>query len=444
MIQRTINNVIDTFYNVIEYPEYITSVMVGPSEDQSKNGKICVKVTVSDISQTDNETKDIDEIIGLLPSSFISNGVSYDVEVRYGIHKSFTCQEDYPEFYYWQDGEVTNRNVHRPVKGGISVTNYTDLSSSRGTFGFTAIDNDTNSVVGVTNVHVIIKDGFYASERDVSQPFYPVENSANAIITQPNEVTQGFSYRIGEVKKYQPFISLGSTSTVGVNKIDSATFSLDLLNGQGDTITSTESYKQLGFEDFNSGNGFDFATSEEIDSMISVDSLGNMTTNNELFISSRTTGIKGNGDMKIFPVEQGTVTLQYNKQNIATYVQIIECFEFVASTGATDAINGNTCPYPAAGGDSGSAIIANFNGEYKIVGQLFAGYEENGVPVKGVFCRIDNIAELLNISPWNSSVTSYNFSDTSQTEFHYVEGLSDQKTLTLSGKTFWQVGIDFI
>jgi len=80
MIQRTINNVIDTFYNVIEYPEYITSVMVGPSEDQSKNGKICVKVTVSDISQTDNETKDIDEIIGLLPSSFISNGVSYDVE----------------------------------------------------------------------------------------------------------------------------------------------------------------------------------------------------------------------------------------------------------------------------------------------------------------------------------------------------------------------------
>ena len=65
----------------------------------------------------------------------------------------------------------------------------------------------------------------------------------------------------------------------------SQTVITDTLNQcQGDTITSTESYKQLGFEDFNSGNGFDFATSEEIDSMISVDSLGNMTTNNELFI----------------------------------------------------------------------------------------------------------------------------------------------------------------
>ena len=407
-------------------------------------GKICVKVTVSDVFQLDDEKITLDQIISLLPNTFISNGISYDVEVRYGTHKRFTCEEDYPEFYYWQDGEVTNRNLHRPVKGGISVTNYTDLSNSRGTFGFTAIDNDTNSVVGVTNVHVIIKDGFYASERDVSQVWYPIENSANAIITQPNEITQGFAYRIGEVKKYQPFISYGSTSTVGVNKVDSATFSLDLTNGVGDTITSTESYKQLGFEDFNSGNGFDFATSEEIDSMISVDSSGNMVTNNELFISSRTTGIKGSGDMKIFPTDQGSIILEYNKQNTPTPVQILECFEFVASTGSTDAMNGNTCPYPSAGGDSGSAIIANFNGEYKIVGQLFAGYELNGVPVKGVFCRIDNIAEALNISPWNSSVSSYNFSDTSQTEFHYVEGLSNQKTLTLNGKTFWQVGIDFI
>jgi len=418
--------------------------MVGPSEDPSKNGKICVKVTASEISQITNETKNINEIIGYLPSSFIYNGITYEVEVRYGIHKKLTCQEDYPEFYYWQSGIVTNRNVHRPVIGGISITNYTDLSNSRGTFGFTAIDNDTNSVVGVTNLHVIIKDGFYASERDVSQPWYPIENSANAIVTQPNETTQGLSYRIGEVKKYQPLISAGSTSTVGVNKIDSATFSLDLVNGQGDTITSTESYKQLGFESFNGGNGFDFATSEEIDSIISVDSLGNITTNNQLFISSRTTGIKGNGDMKIFPVGQGSVYLGYNKQNITSFVQVTECFSFVAATGATDAINGNTCPYPAAPGDSGSAVIADFNGEYKIVGQLFAGYTVDGVMVEGLFCRIDNIAELLNISPWNSSVTSYNFSDTSQTEFHYVEGLSDQKTLTLSGKTFWQVGIDFI
>ena len=38
MIQRTINNVIDTFYSIVEYPEYISSVMVGPSDDPLKNG----------------------------------------------------------------------------------------------------------------------------------------------------------------------------------------------------------------------------------------------------------------------------------------------------------------------------------------------------------------------------------------------------------------------
>jgi hypothetical protein len=176
--------------------------------------------------------------------------------------------------------------------------------------------------------------------------------------------------------------------------------------------------------------------------MIEVDSVGNITINNELYMSSRTTGIKGLGDVKIFPIEQGTVLLEYNLQDNQTLAQVQECFTFVASTGATGAINGDICQYPAFAGDSGSAVIAQFNGEYKIVGQLFAGDAVNAM--YGMFCRIDNIVESLNISPFNSSVSSYNFSDTSQTEFHYVEGLSDQKTLTLSGKTFWQVGIDFI
>jgi hypothetical protein len=443
MIQRTVNSIIENFYKVVDNHEYINSVLIGPSYDPAKNGKMCVKVTISEPSNSyiiENIT--LDDVRNTIPTSFVYNGYTYEVEIRDGVKFSpFSCQEDHPEFYYWQDGSnVTNRDFIRPVKGGISITNYTDLSNSVGTFGFIAIDNDTNSVVGVTNLHVAIKDGFYASERNVIQSWYPIENSGNSVITQPNEgIDSGFEYRIGEVKKYQPLIKFNSLSTIGVNKVDSAVFSLDFLNG---AIITNDSYNQLGFETFNNGNGLTFASTSEIDSMIEVDSVGNITINNELYMSSRTTGIKGLGDVKIFPIEQGTVLLEYNLQDNQTLAQVQECFTFVASTGATGAINGDICQYPAFAGDSGSAVIAQFNGEYKIVGQLFAGDAVNAM--YGMFCRIDNIVESLNISPFNSSVSSYNFSDTSQTEFHYVEGLSDQKTLTLSGKTFWQVGIDFI
>ena len=35
--------------------------------------------------------------------------------------------------------------------------------------------------------------------------------------------------------------------------------------------------------------------------------------------------------------------------------------------------NGNSCYYPINSGDSGSALLANINGEIKIIGLCFAG-----------------------------------------------------------------------
>jgi hypothetical protein len=51
--------------------------------------------------------------------------------------------------------------------------------------------------------------------------------------------------------------------------------------------------------------------------------------------------------------------------------------------------------WPSAGGDSGSALIANFNGVWKIIGLCFAGNQ-----VEGFACRIDRVADTMKIKAW--------------------------------------------
>jgi hypothetical protein len=83
----------------------------------------------------------------------------------------------------------------------------------------------------------------------------------------------------------------------------------------------------------------------------------------------------------------------------------------------------NVCPWPVWGGDSGSTLIANIGGVWKIVGLVFAG---NGTPYNpqtglpnvtigntvyplqvassiGYACRIDQVASQLGIKAWTGS-----------------------------------------
>jgi hypothetical protein len=101
-----------------------------------------------------------------------------------------------------------------------------------------------------------------------------------------------------------------------------------------------------------------------------------------------------------------------------------------------------TCEDPIAGGDSGSALIADFNGVWKIIGLVFAGgtIVQAGVTYYvGVACRIDEIANIMQIEAWDG--TAKNYIDDNSFQYITVPGGSSDLTKTCGGSTYWQVGL---
>jgi hypothetical protein len=110
----------------------------------------------------------------------------------------------------------------------------------------------------------------------------------------------------------------------------------------------------------------------------------------------------------------------------------------------------SVCPYPAWAGDSGSTLIANIGGIWKIVGLVFAG---DGMPYNppvtglnyeiassmGLACRIDHVASQLGIKAWTGSIAPV--VDENTIVYKTVSGSSSNSTLICSGSTYWQVGL---
>jgi hypothetical protein len=53
---------------------------------------------------------------------------------------------------------------------------------------------------------------------------------------------------------------------------------------------------------------------------------------------------------------------------------------------------------------------------------------------------MDNIQTQMDISPYTGQTVNY--SNTGATQYHYVAGKDGTVNYTLSGNTFWQVGLD--
>jgi hypothetical protein len=90
------------------------------------------------------------------------------------------------------------------------------------------------------------------------------------------------------------------------------------------------------------------------------------------------------------------------------------------------------------------------NNEWVIVGLLYGGryaYNTNdplgnGIsPVQTLCCRIDNIAQSLNIRAWDGTLNGINISDLSSAETFVSSGQTNDKNVTIDGKTFWQMGM---
>ena len=180
-----------------------------------------------------------------------------------------------------------------------------------------------------------------------------------------------------------------------------------------------------------------FATTQEINVMLE-------DPTQEYYISSRTTGAKGQQDTKLLNYALGSsVLIGYKKQGVLTNVYMDDTFELVASGSTTPA--GDLCIWPSAGGDSGSAVLATINEEFVIVGLLYGGrymqQDETQVGIHTLCNRIDNIANDLNIRAWDGTFNGVTVNNVGGPLTYVVSGTSNKKKIKVGAITFWQHGL---
>jgi hypothetical protein len=356
----------------------------------------------------------------------------------------------------------TNRNIFRPLKGGITITSTTKSlpfsSPSVGTLGLICQDSASGALVGLTNNHVVIRDAFYTNQRDLTgvvqnefdiydgQTYigqYPIgtipQYQENGFQTSPEFQPVSLGNSIGRIIRYVPLYESASGQ---FNRVDGALIALKCTSSTGQTLIDfTSSFQQEGL---NYTASMPFASTAEIDNLFN--------TNPALYSSGRTTGVKSGSCELRFAGFMNT-PIVFKKQNQDTLVQMVDCIKFVKADGTWDPLtsgsNASVCPYPVWGGDSGSTLIANFGGTWKIIGLVFAGngvrYNPNdGILFEqpstyGLACRIDDVANELSIKAWTGSIAPV--VDFTSIDYITVSGSNDIKTLECKSQTYWQVGL---
>lgn len=329
----------------------------------------------------------------------------------------------------------------RPLVGGIEISNlgswfqYTAINNqpvfsySVGTLGFLAVDNTDNTLIGVTNNHVIVKDAFLSSEKDplsaVSTIYDPVvfskvggyNRTHNPSILQFGSVDGTVDFNldsIGMTKRYVPI------SENGYNTVDGALIAIK----SGVTDSSSAQQAELA-----GTYAMPFASTAEINSLL--------TSAIPIYNVGRTTGPKGiNCPLKVYDSGYGSVLIEFERQGVPVEIIMSDIMFY------RFADNKNL---PIYGGDSGSGLIGNFNGTYKIVGLAFAGNINNDInnptSTHGIACRIDNIAQQLNISAWDGSTKPFSNTDPNNISKIYRPLSDNRVSITYNGKTYYQAGI---
>jgi hypothetical protein len=349
----------------------------------------------------------------LLPKEIEIDGVTYKTDVvEIGKVETFACSTDVlNNCYSWSlpfnyDGTIYGNNIPpgnrgyiRPLKGGISITSQNQLGKV-GTLGFIAVDNAKNALVGVTNNHVVVGNAFYTALRNAS----PV-NEYQDVYYQPGELGGSPTYLVGEVVRYVPI------HANAYNQVDGALVTID-----SSTVTNSESVKQYGFI---YAAAMPFATTSEIDLLL--------YSNPVLYSSGRTSGVKSGSlcSLTTFSLNQILPVNGYNLDGTTIPVTFSRVIGFTRTNAQ--------CPFPISGGDSGSALVANFNGIFKIIGLIFAGSTYYGFAN-----RIDDVAAQLNISAWDA--TTKNYFNTGSRQFRTTPGGSYDKTIDCNDNIYWQVG----
>lgn len=308
---------------------------------------------------------------------------------------------------FWTPDFIPNRVTTRPLVGGLSMTKTTDLNNGVGTFGFIAVDSETDCLVGITNNHVATNISFVSSDFPDDGNFYYDTSVEEAYQTGEPYASITSAEKIGRIKNAY---LLNKTSG---NLIDAAKIILN-----EDVVSQASSFNICAFP---YPGPYPFATSLELD--------GLLENNIPIASSGRSTGAKypESCGIVVYSVDITVTVNGYgwfkNNNNSAQFLDVVY----------TKRVNPD-CPDPSRGGDSGSAVLGNFGGTWKIIGLHFAG--GGGI---GAFCRIDHVASLLGIEAWDG--TPKNFMDGNSPSLHYVSGETPDKFLIIDGKKYWQIGI---
>lgn len=367
------------------------------------------KITNNQITDTNSIVFGVEKKISLseltasglytVPEKITIDGIEYKTDVvESQIPYFLNCANYNPSI----DGNVLPPEIYRhrintsPLKGGVVIK--PSQASWRGTLGLICVDSDTKSYVGLTNAHV----GFY--------PEFFVFNTGYFFYTIPSwrsrqEIIQFTEYpsqlnimglytqnSIGYVKKFSPLIDATNFGGYEVcyHSIDAAVISLNECGpiGGGDplnlgstpwnekykVVDEEESFKQVGI---NYNEPMPFASTEEINSLIDIP--------RNIYSAGRSTGAKGYSGCRM-RVTNVFLTIGVGYDNSVAY--FYDCIKY-------ERVNSEWIIY---GGDSGSILIADFDGVFKIIGLVFAG--SFGSTAYGVACRIDRISEQLKIEAW--------------------------------------------
>jgi len=357
-----------------------------------------------------------------------------------------------------------NRQMRRPIVGGVSITSTSKIGSV-GTMGLVCQDSASGALVGLTNNHVIIRDPFYTDQRTFVNPQNEYDlldaNSTPDLVYQDGEnaalLFPGTNREVGRVLRYVPLYTSASTiaNPAFTNKVDGAIFSLYCTASDGGQILSftssishTGSFQQYGLA---YSSSMPFATTAEINNLLN--------TNPVVYSSGRTSGAKGSNPCPLRITGFTNATIAYPLQGVNTPAYMQDLIAFVKPQDSaswspgTPNTSANLCPFPAWYGDSGSTLIAEIGGVWKIIGLVFAGnsYPFNPVIINGTqinlfyasdqgyACRIDHVASELGIKAWTGSAAPV--VDNNSITYITTSGSNDDKTLNCSGSTYWQVGL---
>jgi len=392
----------------------------------------------------DEKKIDPDKII---PKTLKINGKQYKTDVVEGNFELIDCyaysDTQKQSNYLWctdcenpPESIRAHRKKTRPLIGGISIGNSTiagvgsNLTAggygSAGTLGLIAIDKRDGCAVGITCAHVVCSDYLISNEKN------NVNNTAEQIINQPayfdcpGDICSDTA--IGKIKRH----SIASANPDYENYIDCALVSIN--NG----LLDESSFGQLGF----SSQELDWATEAECNSLI--------TSNIKLYKSGRTTGAIGGDDCPIVPfaLNASLTTVapaQYKYPSILYQGGII--FRYAANSPVPDRW-GQPMPKEgvAVGGDSGSALIGDFNGVKKIVGIIYAAgsqydYQANlKVGVYGIAYPIYKLAEIMNVEPLSQTPGRNTINYSNSENWTYKTFDSDEPFIIFEGKKYWQIG----